>query len=35
MLLMCKYGRDNLNNLGVNAKQNDFLALKFKSFVLN
>ena len=23
MLLICKYGRDNLNNLGVNAKQND------------
>ena len=29
MLVMFKYGRDNLNNLGVNAKQNDFLALKF------
>ena len=28
---MCKYGKDNLNNLGVNAKQNDFLGLKFKS----
>ena len=28
MLLMCKYGRDNLNNLGVNAKQNDFFSVK-------
>ena len=28
MLLMCKYGKNNLNNLAVNAKQNDFLALK-------
>ena len=30
MLLMCKYGNDNLNNLRVNAKQDDFLAIKFK-----
>ena len=34
MLLMCKYGRDNLNNLGVNPKQNDFLALLFKSTMI-
>ena len=34
MLLMCKYGKDNVNNLGVNAKQNDFLALKFKSAMI-
>ena len=34
MLLICKYGRDNLNNQGVNAKQNDFIALKFKSTML-
>ena len=34
MLLMCKYGRDNFYNLEVNAKQNDFLALKFKSTMI-
>ena len=34
MLLMSKYGRDNLNNVGVNAKQNDFLALKLKSTMI-
>ena len=34
MLLMCKYARGNLNNLGVNAKQNHFLALKFKSTMI-
>ena len=34
MLLMCKYDKDNLNNLGVNAKQNDFLALKCKSTMI-
>ena len=34
MLLMCKYGRDILNNLGANAKQNYFLALKFKSTMI-
>ena len=31
---MCKYDRDNLNHLGVNAKQNDYLALTFKSTIL-
>ena len=31
---MYKYGNDNLYNLGVNAKQNDFNALKFKYTVI-
>ena len=32
---MCKYkDKDNLNNLGVNAKLNDLLALKFKSTMI-
>ena len=32
---MCKNGsKDNLNKLGVNAKQNDFLALNFKSTMI-
>ena len=33
-LLMCKYGKANLYNLGVIAKQNVFNVLKFKSAVI-
>ena len=34
MLLICKSGKDNLNNVGVNVKQNDFGALKCKSTMM-
>ena len=31
---MCKLGKHNLSGLGLNTKQNDFCALKFKSTII-